>query len=60
MNRERRKELSALKRVNKAEETAVLKQLTALRKAADKIVRVHRRQSASRARRIAILESRLG
>ncbi len=60
MNRERRKELTSLKRESKALATSALKRLTALRKEADKIVRTHAQGQTRRDRRIAILEGRLG
>ena len=60
MNKGRRKELASLKRDSKRAAAAALKQLTALRKEADKIIRLHQKADAAHARRIAILEGRLG
>lgn len=60
MNKERRRELRQLKRAEKAAAATALKQLTVLRKEADKIVRLHRKGGEAIARRIAILEGRLG
>jgi hypothetical protein len=60
MNKERRKELAELKRAEKAAVSTALKAITALRKEADKIDRAYRKASASRTRRIAILEGRIG
>lgn len=60
MKREHQRELKNLKREEKAAANAALKQLTALRKEADKIVRLHKKGGEARARRIAILEGRIG
>jgi hypothetical protein len=60
MNRERRKELATLRRDSKAAASDALRKLTALRKEADKVIRLHQKADAARARRIAILEGRLG
>ena len=43
MNKGRRKELASLKRDSKRAAAAALKQLTALRKEADKIIRLHQK-----------------
>ena len=60
MNRERRKELASLKRDSKRAASDAMKQLTALRKEADKIIRTHKAGQQRRDRRIAILTGRIG
>lgn len=59
MNRERRRELSALRRERKAKHAIALGHLTKLRKEADKIIRNHAKGDKALARRMAILEGRL-
>lgn len=58
--REHRKELVALRRERKTAGSSALREITALRKRADKLVASHRESDAKLARRIAILETRLG
>jgi len=58
--REQRRELAALKRERKSTDARSLREITALRKQADKLVARHRENDNRLARRIAILETRLG
>lgn len=58
-NKERRRELRALKTARKQSTKQHLKTLTDLRRAADKVVASHRETDTKLARRIAILETRL-
>lgn len=55
----RRKELKNITRERKARATATLRDLAALRKQADKLIKHHRQSDAILARRAAIVQSRL-
>jgi hypothetical protein len=57
--KERRAELRSLIRERKRSADAALKQITSLKKQADKLVAAHRESDAKITRRISILESRL-
>jgi len=60
MNALRRKELKAIARERKAKAIATLRDLTALRKQADKLIKTHQQSDRLLARRARIVESRLG
>lgn len=60
MNVHRRREIRTLTRERKTKAAAALRELTALRKQASKIVASHKTTDAILARRIAIVQSRLG
>lgn len=59
IQKKRRAELRQIRRARKADAAAALRELTALRKQADKIIAHYKQADARLARRAAILETRL-